>query len=211
MGISPNDVVAKDPNDYNYVSVKNFLRKQKIERGGNSLDNIIGRPGPITGYVYVIIDMATSLFIKVIINIANISQIAFDYMYNLMFGAFNGFIPSSAVGGTVLSLKYFRYLITVLMPPFGLLATKGLYGWFSVLVCIIITYINYMAGIIYAFVLTSRNRYADQYEAHAIAEALGDSNNQTLDETLTDSTALIGTCGFVIVLGIIFYLVFSIF
>jgi uncharacterized membrane protein YqaE (UPF0057 family) len=211
MVVDSKNVVAKDPNDYNYVSIKNFLRKQKIERDGDSINNIIGRPGPITGYVYIIIDTVTTLIIKVFINIVNISKIAFDWVYNMMFGAFNGIIPTSASGGTVISMKYFRYLVTVLMPPFGILVTKGLYGWFSVLVCIVITYVNFMAGIIYAFVITSRNRYADQYEEYDIATALKDSNNQLLKDTLTDSTALIGTCGFVIVLGVMFYFIFSFF
>jgi hypothetical protein len=40
---------------------------------------------------------------------------------------------------------------------------------------------------------------------------LKDSNNQLLKDTLTDSTALIGTCGFVIVLGVMFYFIFSFF
>ena len=211
MTVSSKDVVVKDPNDFNYVSIKNWQRKQKIERSGNSINNIIGRPGPITGYVYFIIDTATSLFIKLFIKIVTISQIAFDYVYNMMFGAFDGIIPSSAIGGTVISMKFFRYLVTVLMPPFGILVTKGLYGWFSVLVCIIITYVNFLAGIIYAFVITSRNRYADQYEAYRIAKALSDNNNQTLKEVVTDTSALIGTCGFITLFGLVMYFFLSFF
>jgi len=211
MSVNSKDVVVKDPNDFNYVSIKNWQRKQKIERGGYSINNIIGRPGPITGYVYIIIDTATSLFIKLFINILTISQIAFDYVYNMMFGAFDGIIPSSAIGGTVISMKFFRYLVTVLMPPFGILVTKGLYGWFSVLVCIIITYINFLAGIIYAFIITSRNRYADQYEEYIIAKALSDNNNKTLKAVVTDTSALLGTCGFLGLFGLVMYLFLSFF
>lgn len=211
MSVSAKHVSAKDPNDYNYVSVKNFLRKQKIENNGDQIDNILGRPGPLTGFVFSIIDIVTTLIIKVVMNVIVISQTAFDWVYNLFFGAFNGILPTSATGGTVLSMKFFRYIIIVLMPPFGILATKGLYGWFSVLVCIIITYINFMAGIIYAFVITSRNRYADQYEEYRIAKALSDTNNQTLDATLTDTSAILGTCGFVSLLILVFYLFLSFF
>ena len=158
-----------------------------------------------------IIDIGTTLIIKVVINVISISQTAFDWVYNMMFGAFNGIIPSSPVGGTVISMKFFRYIIIVLMPPFGILVTKGLYGWFSVLICMIITYVNFMAGIIYAFVITARNRYADQYEEYAVADALSKSYNKTLTQTITDTSAIVGTLGFVILLFVVFYFVFSFF
>ena len=41
-------------------------------------------------------------------------------------------------------------------------------GGFQYLVCLLLTYVNYLAGIIYAFVITTNNRYADQYEAYRI-------------------------------------------
>jgi len=97
------------------------------------------------------------------------------------------------------------------MPPFGILLAKGMYAWFSIIVCIIITYVNYLAGIIYAVVITSRNRYADQYENKRIMDELSKSDNQTLAEAVTDSTALLGTCGVMILLLIIIYLFIYIF
>jgi len=193
-----NAITAKDPNDYTYVSIKNWNRKQKILAGNDKLANIIGRPGPITGFILGIVDVIMTLVIKLGVNMFTICKYAFDWLYNMLFGLFNGIIPSSIVGGTVISMKYFRYMITVLMPPFGILVSKGLYGWFSIIVCILITYVNFMAGIIYALVITARNRYADQYEAYELTIALGDSNNESLQKTFSDTSALLGTCGFVI-------------
>ena len=97
------------------------------------------------------------------------------------------------------------------MPPLGILMSKGLYGWFSVLVCIIITYVNYMAGIIYAFVITARNRYADQYEAQNIKDALALSDNETLVDAVENNTAFFGTCGFVLLMGFVFFMMLSFF
>ena len=68
-----------------------------------------------------------------------------------------------------------------------------------------------MAGIIYAFVLTSRNRYSDQYELKRVNDELAQPDNETLTEALIDSSALLGTCGFVIVLGLVFYLMLCFF
>ena len=198
MSLNENSITAKDPNDYTFVSIKNWKRKQKILAGNDKLANIVGRPGPVTGFLLGIIDVIMTLIIKIAVNMFTISKYAFDWLYNMLFGLFDGIIPTSIIGGSVISMKYFRYMITVLMPPFGVLVSKGLYGWFSIIVCIIITYVNFMAGVIYALVITARNRYADQYEAHEITVALQDSNNETIVQTFSDSSALLGTCGFVI-------------
>lgn len=211
MSIKQEDVVVKDPNDYNYVSVKNWVRKQKILHGDDKLAKIVGRPGPLTGFVLGIIDTFVTLIIKLGINLFTISTYAFDWMYNILFGLFNGIIPSSVIGGTVFSMRYIRYAITVLMPPFGVFASKGLYGWFSVIVCIILTYINFIAGMVYAFVVTARNRYSDQYEAYDLALAMKDSNNQSLNAAMSDSSALLGTCGFSILFLTVIFLFLSIF
>lgn len=211
MSIKQKDVIAKDPNDYNYVSVKNWVRKQRILSGGDKLGNIVGRPGPISGFALGTIDVIITLIVKICVNVFIIAQYAFDWMYNMIFGLFNGIIPSSIVGGTVISMRYVRYFVTAVMPPFGIFAAKGIYGWFSVIVCIVITYINFLAGMVYAFVVTSRNRYSDQYEAKNIADAMSDSNNQTLDSAMTDSSALLGTCGFSILFLSVIFLCLSFF
>jgi uncharacterized membrane protein YqaE (UPF0057 family) len=92
--------------------------------------------------------------------------------------------------------------MTVLMPPFGIFLSKGIYGWFNIFVCIVITYMHFLAGIIYAFVITMRNRYADQYENQQMIKALA-ANPPA--QQIEDINALIGTIGFcVIILGSIF-------
>jgi uncharacterized membrane protein YqaE (UPF0057 family) len=208
---SDKDYVAPDPNDYNFVSKKNWARKQKYLTSGGDIASIIGRPGPVTGMIVGIIDVLVTLIIKFFVNLFTLCTQGFNWLYNMFFANFHGIIPSSLSGGAVISMRFFRYMFTVIMPPFGILLSKGLYGWFSIIVCIIITYVNYMAGIIYAFVLTSRNRYADQYEAKNIKDALAESNNETLEKAIEDSTALFGTCGFVLLLGFVIFMMLSFF
>ena len=200
-----NDISAKDPNDYNYVSIKNYRRKLKVITGNDKLSNLVGRPGPLTGFIIGIVDVIVTLFVKLFVNMFTISKFAFEWMYTLIFANFNGIIPTSLSGGTVISLKFFRYTMTVLMPPFGVLLSKGIYGWFNIIICMIITYVNFLAGIVYAFVITARNRYADQYETYSYKKAIAESDNQTANEFASDSSALLGTCGFVTLLGLVFY------
>ena len=202
------DIYAPDPNDITFVSRKNWYRKQEILAGNSSISNSINRPGPITGMVLGILDVIVTVLIKFSIKMFDVCTYAFNWIYNLIFGNFKGIIPSSLSGGSVISMKYFRYFFTILMPPFGILLAKGMYGWFSVIVCIIITYINYLAGIVYAVLITSRNRYADQYEAYSMINALAQTDNETPAEFLSDSNALLGTCGFLLVIATVFYLLF---
>jgi len=75
----------------------------------------------------------------------------------------------------------------------------------------IITYVNFLAGIIYALVITARNRYADQYELRKVNNALSDSNNSTLPNIGSDSSAFLGTCGFVILIGVVMFYFLSFF
>jgi len=194
----PFNIEAIDPEDYIFVSKKNWARKKNIQDGqADQITQLVGRPGPITGIILSAVDAVTTLFIKFMVLLLQISTIAFDWVNNLIFGNFNGIIPSSLKKGTVISLKWFRYAMTVLMPPFGIFLSKGIYGWFNILVCILLTYINYLVGIVYAFVITMRNRYADQYEDQQMIKAL--AANPPAQQT-ADINALISTIGFVVII-----------
>ena len=198
MGSTPNDLTTEDPDDYIFVSNKNYYRKQQVQNGnGNVLQQAIGRPGPITGIVLSAIAAITGLIIRLSILLLQISSLAFDFTYNLIFGNFNGIIPSSLKKGKVVSMKWFRYAMTVMMPPFGVFLNKGIYGWFNILVCIILTYIHYLLGIVYAIVITVRNRYADQYEDKQMKIALA---NNPPKQVKADINALVGSLVFVIIL-----------
>ena len=133
-----------------------------------------------------------------------ISTIAFDWVMNLIFGNFSAIIPNELKKGKVISLKWFRYAMTIMMPPFGVFLSKGVYGWFNIIVCTVLTYIHFLLGIVYAFVITMRNRYADQYEDNAIIQALA---KNPPEESKADINALIGSIGFsVIIIGSIMFM-----
>lgn len=198
MASTPNDITADDPDDYIFVSNKNYYRKKQIQNGtGNILQQAIGRPGPITGIILSAVDAVLGLIIRLALFLLQIASLSFDFTYNLIFGNFNGIIPSSLKKGKVLSLKWFRYAMIVIMPPFGVFLNKGIYGWFNILICMLLTYIHYLLGIIYAIVITVRNRYADQYEDKQMQIALA---NNPPEEVKADLNALIGSLGFITVL-----------
>lgn len=194
--------MTKNPNDYIYVSQKHFDRKKKIMNGDDQISNMVGKPGPITGLILSLFDIAVTLFLRLIFNLLTISTYAFNWVNNITFGNFTGIIPTSGVG-KVISMKFIRYTMTVLMPPFGVLLSKGLYGWFNIFICMVLTYVNFIAGIVYAFVITNRNRYADQYEEKQLSIAA--TINPAKPSVATNYDALMATVGFVTLLGIVIY------
>ena len=203
----PYNVKETNPEQLIYISKKNWARKQNIEVN-DPLNSMFGRPGPISGLVLVIIDIVVEITLKFIFYLYDLTQYAFDWINHMSFGNFKGIIPSSFGGGKVISTKFFRYTINVLLPPLGIMLSKGIYGWFSILCCILITYVHYLAGIIFAFVITSKNRYADQYESYQIKQF---ANNPIYKESDIDTSAFFSSSGFVILIVLIFVIFLSFF
>ena len=209
MGGTPDpfNIKETDPEQLIYVSKKNWARKQNIE-ANDPINSILSRPGPISGLVLVSIDTIVELFLKTIFYLYDLTQYAFNWIHNMIFGNFKGIIPTSFGGGKVITTKFFRYIINVLLPPFGIMLSKGIYGWFSIFSCIIITYVNYLAGIIFAFIITSQNRYADQYESYQL---LAFDLKTIYQEEDVDPSAFFSLGGFIFLIILIFIIFLSFF
>jgi uncharacterized membrane protein YqaE (UPF0057 family) len=161
---------------------------------------MFGRPGPISGLVMITIDIIVEISLKFVFYLFDLTQYAFNWINNMTFGNFKGIIPTTFGGGKVISTKFFRYTINVFLPPLGIMLSKGIYGWFTILCCILITYVNYLAGIVFAFIITSRNRYADQYESYQLKQF---AENPLYQEADVDTTAFFSSGGFVLLIVIV--------
>jgi uncharacterized membrane protein YqaE (UPF0057 family) len=202
----PYNITEKDPEDLIFISKKHWARKINVEDDG--LGAIIGRPGPITGIILYVVDLIIHLFLKFTFYLFDITQYAYNWVTNILFGNFQGIIPKSWGKGKVVSTKFFRYTMNVLMPPFGIMLSKGMYGWFSILVCVLLTYIHYLAGIIYAFVITTHNRYADQYEQYQMKKFEQEYDQVEVEQ---DMKAFFSTLVFIVMLVSVFIFFFSYF
>jgi uncharacterized membrane protein YqaE (UPF0057 family) len=192
----PYNIKETDPSQLIYVSKKNWSRKQNIENN-NQLNGLFGRPGPISGLVMITIDIIVEISLKFVFYLFDLTQYAFNWINNITFGNFKGIIPTTFGGGKVISTKFFRYTINVFLPPLGIMLSKGMYGWFTILCCILITYINYLAGIVFAFIITARNRYADQYESYQLKQF---AENPLYKEEEVDTTAFFSLGGFLLLI-----------
>ena len=203
----PYNIKVKNPEDLIYVSAKHWANKLNVERN-DPLVSMFGRPGPLSGLMLIFIDVAVELILKCIFYLYELTEFAFDWINNMTFGNFKGIIPKTFGGGTVITTKFFRYTINLLLPPLGIMLSKGIYGWFSIISCILITYINYLGGIIFAFLVTSKNRYADQYEAFQLLQF---KNNHMYKEDVEDTSAFYSSTGFICLIIVIFVLFLSVF
>jgi len=81
-------------------------------------------------------------------------------------GMFFGLIHSKSVNnGKCLSMYWFRMIITILLPPFGVFLSRGIMGFPYILLCSFLTALFYFPGLIYAFaVINSSSCDATEYK-----------------------------------------------
>lgn len=161
-------MIDNDNNDipnFNYKNTPAYRRKLKREeRKKAEKAGLMMGQGPITIILIYLFDLIIKIISSLFNFIFSFTSLGFGSVYDVFYGAYDGIIPNSEKFGTVISMKPLRMFITLLIPPVGIFLSKGLYGWFNILLCFGLTYIHFILGVIYAFVITFRNRYADRYE-----------------------------------------------
>lgn len=150
---------------YDYSNTPAYRRKLKREKRkrAKKAGLLLGQ-GPITMFIIYMLDFFVKLFARAFELVLDFSSLGFGTVYDAFYGSYEGVIPNSEKFGAIVSMKPLRLFITLLIPPVGVFLSKGLYGMFNVIICFVLTYIHIVLGIIYAFVITYRNRYADRYE-----------------------------------------------
>lgn len=173
---------------------------------------ILAGSGPIAMFMITILDFVIDLVIDVMMLLSKILFDGFDYAYSGLLGNYQGIFPGyggyseyeeSGVTyvekyGSCFSYKFLRYFLTLITPPVGVFMGKGIRGWFSILLCVLLCYINYFLGMIYAFVITSRNRFADRYERRqAFVYGQNKKNNEN-----SEKNSLVYIIAFGIMIGV---------
>tara|TARA_B100000927_G_scaffold193578_1_gene156133 strand:- start:26 stop:673 length:648 start_codon:yes stop_codon:yes gene_type:complete len=201
---------------YDYTNTPAYRRKVRREQRKKAGDAaFLETQGPVTIVLFYILDFIYQTVESLFYMFMNFSSVGFDYFYQFFYSAYGGFIPNTEKFGYMISFRIPRYLITLLVPPLGVYLSKGLMGWFNIIITFILTYIHFFLGAIYAFVITHRNRYADRYEKveyerlMAIREYIksctnqGDEVGKIIDK---DSKAVLITIVFLIaIFALLFY------
>lgn len=201
--------------NYDYTNTPAYRRKLKREKRkrAKKAGLLVGQ-GPITMFIIYMLDFFVKLFVRAFELVLDFTSLGFGTVYDVFYGSYEGVIPNSEKFGSIISMKPIRLFITLLIPPVGVFLSKGLFGMFNVILCFILTYIHFILGVIYAFVITHKNRYADRYEEmeykrlmmirEYIKSCTGKSNEIT---TLKDALLMLGAiCLFLIaVLALLYY------
>ena len=206
-----------DPNKtYDYRNTPAYRRKVRREQRKEAGDAaFLETQGPVTIVLFYLLDFIYSTCESLFYMLMNFSGLGFDFVYQSFYAAYGGFIPNSEKFGYIVSYQLPRYLITLFIPPLGVYLSKGLLGWFNILITFILTYIHFYLGAIYAFVITFRNRYADRYEKREYERLMmirayvrsctsqGDDIDSIIDK---DSKAILITLIFIfLLLTLLFY------
>lgn len=183
-----------------YVSKRHWRRKQQVvDKQREGMKKEMKNSGIIALIMMYIWDVFVELIVGFVFDIFDIMFFSFDYTYSQIFGNYTGILPEAEKYGMMFSYKTFRYIVTLVLPPVGVFLGKGLFGWFNILVCLVLCYVNYAAGIIYAFLITADNRYADRYERVNIKKVRDMQQKARSDSDEEKSRyALLGTMAFIL-------------
>ena len=149
--------------DYsNTPAYRRKLKREKLKEAKKA--GALSLQGPLSLLIVGIIDFVFQLIGNMIGLVMDFSSGGFRLLYDTIYDTGTDIIPNSEKFGQAISMKPLRILITVLIPPLGVFLSKGIMGWFNILLCFILTYINFVLGVVYALIVTYKNRYADLYE-----------------------------------------------
>ena len=173
-----------------------------------NVGKIMAGTGPISMFVIKVLDFGIDLIINIATTLGRIFTDGFDYAYSSLLGEYQGVFPEDNRFGTYFSFRFLRTFITILTPPVGVFMAKGVKGWFNILICMMLCYIHWVIGILYAFVITFKNRYADRYEKIQEEKVKEIKKIQTAlgQNTTTDYAFVVGGFLFIATLVFILYL-----
>jgi len=151
---------------YDYSNTSAYRRKLKREKLQQAKKaGKLALQGPLSLLIIGVVDFVFQLIGNMIGLIMDFSSGGFRLVYDTIYDTGTDIIPNSEKFGTTVSMRFIRVIITVLIPSLGIFLSKGILGYFNIILCFILTYISFPLGVVYAFVVTYKNRYADRYEA----------------------------------------------
>ena len=166
-----------------YIPAKE--RKARIENERNiEVQQMMQGEGPFGHLVVGILDWIVDSLFKMSNGLLELTKDAFNLVAvdkNIEIFPSNGYTDEKYY----ISYGYLRYFVTLATPPVGVFMSKGLSGWFNILITVMFCYVNYFLGIIYAFLLSYNSKYANAY---AKKQEENRKDNEGISETSDDAT-----------------------
>ncbi len=129
---------------------------------------LLSGTGPIgKGMVYFIEKILIDKILKGIYNIfIDILEKSFTFVQNTFFSDFKGFLAGKLKQkrGTCFEYTFFRYFMTLMLPPMGIFLARGISGWYNILLCGLLCFVKYFPGLIYALIVIQNAPYSKRYQ-----------------------------------------------
>jgi uncharacterized membrane protein YqaE (UPF0057 family) len=129
---------------------------------------LLSGTGPIgQGMVYFIEKILIDQIFKGIYNqFIDILEQSFTYVQNTFFSDFKGFLAGKLKQkrGACFEYTFFRYFMTLMLPPMGIFLARGISGWYNILLCGLLCFVKYFPGLIYALIVIQNAPYSKRYQ-----------------------------------------------
>ncbi len=129
---------------------------------------ILAGTGPIGKImVYFIEEILIENIIKRIYNLfIDTLTSCFKFVQNTFFSDFKGFLAGKlkSKNGTCFEYTFFRYFMTLMLPPMGVFLSRGISSWYNILICGLLCFIKYFPGLIYALIVMQNAPYSKRYQ-----------------------------------------------
>ena len=129
---------------------------------------IISGSGPLAQFI--IFFLQNILYEKILKGLYNqfisVMDDAFTFVQNTFFSDFKGLLAGKLKPNKGICFEYtfFRYFMTLMLPPMGIFLSRGISGWYNIIICGLLCFIKYFPGLVYALIVMQSAPYSKRYQ-----------------------------------------------
>jgi len=117
-------------------------------------------------FIFIIKDVFYDILFTTFYNmVIDILADSFAFVDDMFFSDFKGILAGKfkSKKGMCFEYTYFRYFITIMIPPMGIFLSRGITSMVNIAICAFLCMINYYPGLIYSFIVIQTAPYANHY------------------------------------------------
>jgi len=141
------------------------VKQRRKERQMNKR-RIMSGTGPMGSIMVYFIDEIVIKLLSTIYNFfLDITMDGINFTQQFFFSDFKGFLAGKlkTKQGSCFEYTFFRYFMTIMLPPMGIFISRGLSSWYNILLCGFLCFFKYIPGLIYAIIVMHNAPYANRY------------------------------------------------
>jgi uncharacterized membrane protein YqaE (UPF0057 family) len=118
-------------------------------------------------FIFLIKDLFFDILVVTFYNMVfDILADSFAFIDEMFFSEFKGVLAGKfkSKKGVCMEYTYFRYFMTLMIPPMGVFLARGISAWFNIIICAFLSLVNYYPGLIYAIIVIQTAPYANRYQ-----------------------------------------------